>query len=246
MALTSLVNLAEPLTNPAAAPTQGAQNQQVPVPAQPPLTQTAGNAASGNGAVPQDEFVASNHSPLAQASAEAAGLFTVRQAPAFTPAADTLLARALPPPASAANTPANTGGANAAAAAGATALPQGVAASATRARAAQTNAAGTAAAGANAAGVVTAGTANVENQLQTLNNALQALGLSAADIRAIDRIASRLNDFDPKAFTSLVHQLVALSQNAARPTAPTAANVKANAAAAGGDQGATQVKAATS
>ena len=55
---------------------------------------------------------------------------------------------------------------------------------------------------------------NAQSQLQTLNSTLAALGISAADIAVVDRIAALIKDFNPKAFSSLVQQLefLALSQ----------------------------------
>lgn len=63
---------------------------------------------------------------------------------------------------------------------------------------------------------------NAQSQLQTLNSALAALGLSAADIAVIDRIASLIQDFNPTAFSSLVQQLefLAQSQTPAAASAP--------------------------
>lgn len=271
MAVTNLVNLvADPFTNPATAAPPGAQTLQTPAQAQPPPTPTAGNAANATAAEPQDQFVASDQDPLTQASADAAGLFTVTQAAAFIPAADTLLAQVNPPPINAANTPADTGVDNATTAVGATALPQAAAANATGADATLTNA--VAAAGANATGAAAvgadatvtnaagttasaasatganpatatagtvAGTANVETQLQTLNNALQALGLSTVEINQIDQIASLSSNFDPNAFTSLAYQLLTQSPEAAKQTA---ANVTPAAGAAGGAQVGAQAK----
>jgi len=74
--------------------------------------------------------------------------------------------------------------------------------------------------GANAAPAAVAntpasGSAGVEKQLQGLNDSLAALGLSAADIRKVDQIASIINNFDPTSFTSLVYQLEGLAANAA-------------------------------
>ena len=69
------------------------------------------------------------------------------------------------------------------------------------------------------------GTASIVEQLQALNNALQALGLSPADIQQVDRIASVIKDFNPAAFTSLAYQLAALAPPA------TTQQVPANAAA---------------
>jgi hypothetical protein len=62
-----------------------------------------------------------------------------------------------------------------------------------------------------------AGTAGVQGQLQTLNKALEALGLS-------DQIASLTNDFNPTAFTSLVYQLEAQGRITASPAAAAPAN----------------------
>jgi len=69
----------------------------------------------------------------------------------------------------------------------------------------------------------------VQQQLQTLNNSLAALGLSAADIQKVDQVAGLINDFSPTAFTSLVYQLEAVAQNVARQAAQ-AQNANSNAA----------------
>ena len=53
-----------------------------------------------------------------------------------------------------------------------------------------------------------------QQQLQTLNQALAALGLSAQDIQQVDRIATVINDFNPSAFTALAYQLEELAQQA--------------------------------
>jgi hypothetical protein len=53
---------------------------------------------------------------------------------------------------------------------------------------------------------------NPQTQLQSLNNALANLGLSAADISIIDRIATLIQDFNPTAFRSLVSQLEGLAR----------------------------------
>jgi len=60
---------------------------------------------------------------------------------------------------------------------------------------------------------------SVQDQLQTLNVALAALGLSNSDIQSLDRIASVVRDFNPVAYRNLVFQL----QELARQTAPPAA-----------------------
>jgi hypothetical protein len=52
-------------------------------------------------------------------------------------------------------------------------------------------------------------TTNKEAQLQTLNAALEGLGLSDANIRKIDGIAVSTNNFHPTSFTFLAYQLKA-------------------------------------
>jgi hypothetical protein len=62
-----------------------------------------------------------------------------------------------------------------------------------------------------------------------LNNALQALGLSAADIQQVDQVAQLTNDFSATSFTSLVYQLEALARNSSPQTqAPPAANTNSS------------------
>jgi outer membrane murein-binding lipoprotein Lpp len=73
--------------------------------------------------------------------------------------------------------------------------------------------------------------ANSEKQLQTLNTALEALGLSSQDISKIDAIASVINDFNPAAFTVLANQLKA-QQVALQGAATTAAPAQTRAATA--------------
>jgi hypothetical protein len=66
--------------------------------------------------------------------------------------------------------------------------------------------------------------------LQALNNALASLGLNAQQLAQVDRIASLIQDFNPTAFLSLVHQLEILAR--ANSNQPAAANV-ANSAVPG-------------
>jgi outer membrane murein-binding lipoprotein Lpp len=88
---------------------------------------------------------------------------------------------------------------------------------------------------ANAATTVTATptptVANNEKQLQALNIALEALGLSSEDISKIDSIASVINDFNPAAFAVLANQLKA-QQVALQAGASTAAPAQTRAATA--------------
>ena len=64
----------------------------------------------------------------------------------------------------------------------------------------------------------------MEDQLQALNIALEALGLTLPT-SARDQIASLINAFSPTAYNSLVYQLEAQAANAA-PSAPPAAPPK--------------------
>jgi len=64
-----------------------------------------------------------------------------------------------------------------------------------------------------------------QQELQTLNSALAALGLNAAEIAAFDQFASVLLQFSPNALQDLQNQLALLAsqfqtQNAATPAAP--------------------------
>lgn len=82
--------------------------------------------------------------------------------------------------------------------------------------------------------------ANVQDQLQTLNLALAALGLNDSDIQSLDRVASLIKDFSPLAYSSLVYQLEALAQQ----TAPRAASAATNAvtATSGANAGTFQIQ----
>jgi hypothetical protein len=73
--------------------------------------------------------------------------------------------------------------------------------------------------------------ANNERQLQTLNIALEALGLNSKDISKIDAIASVIKDFNPAAFTLLANQLKA-QQVALQAAATTAAPAQTRTATA--------------
>jgi len=157
------------------------------------------NAASN--AAAEDTYTPSDN------SAQAAGIFQLNPA---VLAANAALAQPGPasdqnatplPPAPVATT--NTAPAQAAAATAGTA-----------ANAAQQ--AVTTATGAPAPQVSAATTANSEaqGQVQSLNNALAALGLSRTDIQQIDRIATLIQNFDPSAYMDLVNQFQRVSQQA--------------------------------
>jgi hypothetical protein len=213
MATISPVNLTKLLLNSAA---EQAQESQSPAASKP-------NTNSGTPAATGDQFTLS-----AQNAAQAAGLFTVNQVTLFSAAADALLAQGAAAPANPANT--TTPAANS------TASPTAQELAAANAVAALPTLAAATAATANAAAVNAAGapatTTSIAQQLQTLNSALAALGLSQADINKIDSVAGFINDFNPTAFTNLANQLEALAhqQTAASQTAsnaPATANASA-------------------
>jgi hypothetical protein len=90
--------------------------------------------------------------------------------------------------------------------------------------------AGTAASAASANTTTTATSlASTQEQLQTLNNTLESLGLTAAQINQLDQIASIINDFNPNFFTAMAYQLQTLAQNPQAAATPAAATTAATA-----------------
>jgi hypothetical protein len=173
------------------------------------------NAATN--AVAEDTYTPSDSS--AQATAQAAGIFQLNPVvlaanttPAQPAQATGQNAAPLPP---APVTPTNTVTAQAAAA------TAGSAATATQQAA-------TTATGAPALQITAATTTNTgaQGQVQSLNNALAALGLSRTDIQQIDRIATLIQNFDPASYMDLVNQFQRAAQQAQQLATP------ANAAAA--------------
>lgn len=63
-----------------------------------------------------------------------------------------------------------------------------------------------------------ASSANLQLQIQSLNAALPALGLTNTEINQIDRIAALVQNFNPAAYANLVSQFEALAQNSGTPT----------------------------
>src|ERR1700746_4240038 len=101
MATTGLINLAESLLN------QTAKAQELQA---VPTTNGTGTATAGavNTQAILDEFVPSSQTGAANATAEAAGLFTAAQIPLFTEAANSLLSQSTPAQTNLAVTPGNT------------------------------------------------------------------------------------------------------------------------------------------
>jgi hypothetical protein len=230
MATTGLVNLAESLLNQTAT----AQVLQAL-----PATNGTGTATAGavNTQAILDEFVPSSQTGAANATSEAAGLFTAAQIPLFTAAANSLLAQATSTQTNPAVTPGNTVDPLIPPL---VSLVEGTAQtpiqtiSTTQAPAATTPAAATLAVAvggtavnvapvattqpAAAATAASTNTLATQAQLQTLNNSLAALGLSTSAIQTVDQIANAINDFNPDAYSSLVYQLEAAAQAAASQT----------------------------
>jgi hypothetical protein len=241
MSLIGLVNLTERLLNQTPGQKQDTQT----------VAKTATTVSNTNGGVTatEDQFTPSAQAGQNQTTAQAAGLFQVSQFALFSAAAQFLLQQT--------NAPAqNTVPAPAAQPAPArNAAPASAAATIVIINPATLSAAPTPTLNSNATNPIllnpspsattapvtapaasTAPTAPTTSatgtttltQLQTLNNALAALGLPQSDFARIDQIADIINDFNPVAFTDLVNQLVALAQAASQQSAATAANTAVN------------------
>jgi hypothetical protein len=83
-------------------------------------------------------------------------------------------------------------------------------------------------------------TPNEQEQIQFLNAALPALGLSKVEITEIDNIATQIQNFNPAAYTNLVNQFEALVQQSGQQGA---ANPAANTSTPGGQGAPTNTKA---
>ncbi len=211
MAPIGLVNLAEKLFN----QTQGNRNEDTGPASKP----AKGIATQKTQAKPSDEF-----RPSTGNAANEAGLFQVSQASVFTAAASVLLVQGE-----------NTAPAGPTTAAKTSNEP--VATTNTNAPpAATTKTATAAAAPAATTNAASSGAAQSQTELQSLNAALAALGLSTDEIAAVDRLAQLIKDFSPAAFTSLVSQLKVLAQDTAQPATTTPANSATTGGATGGTQ----------
>jgi hypothetical protein len=82
--------------------------------------------------------------------------------------------------------------------------------------------------------ISSAAAANAQAQIQALNAALPALGLTNAEIQQIDRIASLVQNFNPAAYANLVTQFETLAQQLAPANAVNAAAIPGTNSAAGG------------
>ena len=172
-----------------------------------------GEGNAGNGAVAEDTFTPSAQNQSARATAQDAGIFQIRQfglteiaanIPFDQGKSNAIKNEALGQAATAATTAAGSGQTGAAKNPG------------TTANASNQDTVAAAEAGADSPAV----TADVQVQLQALNAALPALGLTNAQIQQIDRIASLVHNFNPAAYANLVNQFEALAQEAAQQNAP--------------------------
>ena len=198
MAVSGLVNLLESLAN---QQDQSGNTNLGTIGTSPSQNNTAPAAA------PEDRFTPSNQSISNPASAQAAGLFQVAQ---FTASADVPLAVTAAPQAVQNTAPAQTP----------TAPNPSPAATPVTQTLAITDAA-------PATAVANTTPTTQQDQLQTLNTALSDLGLNDTQISQVDQIASVIQNFSPTAYSDIVYQLEALSQQAA-PRAIGASNASGN------------------
>ncbi len=172
-------------------------------------TNTSQTAPGANAALSEDTFTPSNQDGSAQATTQDAGIFQLApgKLAALSPnvqfAPTTQLANQNGAPVQAA--PVGTAQAGATKSSDATKTGGPANAEQKSADTPSTQAASSAAA------------ANVQLQIQSLNAALPALGLTNTEINQIDRIAALVQNFNPAAYASLVTQFEALAQPAVPP-----------------------------
>jgi hypothetical protein len=178
---------------------------------------TQGIKNAGNAAIAEDSFTPSAQGNAAQATAQDAGIFQVSQGALTAVTASILFAQT--------NPNAIQGGAQA----------QATAATATNAGNEQPVAASNSimpvipgqvfapTSTGQAPAVQAAPTTNEQAQIQALNAGLPALGLSKVEIQEIDRLAARIQNFNPATYADLVNQFEALAQQATQPNPASAA-----------------------
>jgi hypothetical protein len=161
---------------------------------------TPGTGNVDNASVTEDTFTPSTQNNSAHAAEQDAGLFQVRQGH-LTAVKPNLLFASTSPNANQNGSPAqpaSTASTNAGNAQPATATNSNLPVNAGQLfpppPAAQVAAAKAAA------------TTNVQEQIQALNAALPALGLTKEEIQEIDRFAKQIQNFNPAAYSNLIHQ----------------------------------------
>ena len=186
---------------------------------------TPGTGNLGNASIPEDTFTPSAGNNSAQAAAQDAALFQIRHLAPTAITANALFAIKSPD--------ANQNGAPAQAAS----APTGNAGNEQPATATNSNAPVNAgqlfppSSATQSAPVKVAPTTNVQEQIQALNAALPALGLSKEEIQEIDHLASQIQNFNPAAYTNLVNQFEAQAhpvEQQSTPNAPANANTVAS------------------
>ncbi len=178
-----------------------------------PMTSTLRIGDAGNTPVAEDTYTPSTQNKSAQVSAQDAGIFQVNQGALATAPVNHQFALA------ALNT--NQNGAPSQTALTPTATNSGNAPTlSSQNNSLLKTAAQTGSAPATQATADPAPTAQAQNQIQALNAALPALGLTNEEIQQIDRIASLAQNFNPAAYASLVSQFESLAQQTAQQGAP--------------------------
>ena len=195
-----------------------------------------GRGNTGNGAVAEDRFTPSAQNEFAQTTAQDAGIFQVGQGVRTEIAANFRFDQATR------NPDQNEAAAQAATAATANAGSAQADAGANPGAPVNGSQQGNVVTPAEAAANGPAATENVQVEIQALNAALPALGLTNAQIQQIDRIASLVNNFNPAAYTNLVNQFEALAQRSAQQSAAYAPAGTAAPAIAGANGGGFQVR----
>jgi len=161
---------------------------------------TPGTGNAGNASVTEDTFTPSTQNNSAHAAEQDAGLFQVRQRDLTAVKANILFASTTPnanqngSPAKAASAATTNAGHAQPATATNSNLPVNPGQLFPPPPAAQVAAAKAAA------------TTNVREQIQALNAALPALGLTKEEIQEIDRFAKQIQNFNPAAYTNLINQ----------------------------------------
>ena len=180
---------------------------------------TPGTGNAGNASVTEDTFTPSTQNNSAHAAEQDAGLFQVRHGDLTAVTPNILFASTSPnanwngaPPQPASTASTNAGNAQ----------PTAVTNSNTPVNPGQLFPPPPAA---QVAASKAAATTIVREQIQALNAALPALGLTKEEIQEIDRFAKQIQNFNPAAYTSLINQFEMQAHQAMEQgTANTAAN----------------------
>jgi hypothetical protein len=177
------------------------------------------SASISTSALPQDAFIPSSQTESVATSAQAAGLFNAPKTSALPWGSTSLGAQGATNNTAEIAAPSNSSGGSRAGSDNSSTSGGSDTTAQTASTSQDTSTSSPSAASDSTSSASTSGGVAKQTQLDSLNNALAALGLSAADIQQIDQVASLTNDYSPTAFTSLAYQLEAQAQNAATPSA---------------------------